>query len=250
MTSLLAGAAHLPAALVSALPTGPLHALGPDWLNADHLIASFGSYALIGVVIVVFIETGLLFPLLPGDSLLFTAGALVAQKTLDFPLWLLCLLIFLAAFAGDQNAYWIGRKLGPRVFNRPDSRIFKREHIDETYRYFEKYGPMTVVVARFVPFVRTYASVAAGVGRMRYATFVAFDLMGALLWGVGVTMLGYALGNVPFVKDNIEYLLVVVVGLSVIPIALGWLRSRLTKRRAAAAGPADAAVATEEKPVS
>jgi membrane-associated protein len=244
VTTLLAGAAHLSTTLSDGLSSGlaaiggRVPTLGPDWLNADHLIASFGSYALIGVVVVVFVETGLLFPLLPGDSLLFTAGALVAQKTLDFPLWLLCLLIFLAAFAGDQNAYWIGRKLGPRVFSRPDSRIFKREHIDETYRYFEKYGPMTVVVARFVPFVRTYASVAAGVGRMRYATFVAFDLMGALLWGVGVTMLGYALGNVPFVKENIEYLLVVVVGLSVVPIALGWLRSRLAKRRAGAGTPA------------
>jgi membrane-associated protein len=217
------------ALLTTVLPFTPAATLGPDWLNAQSLIERFGAYALIGVIIVVFIETGLLFPFLPGDSLLFTAGALVAQEQLHFPLWLLCLLVFLAAFAGDQNAYWIGRKLGPKVFNRPDSRFFKREHIDETYRYFDRYGAGTVIVARFVPFVRTYASVAAGVGRMRYPKFVAFDLVGALAWGVGVTMLGFALGNIEFVKTNIELLLAGIVVLSVIPPALAWWRSRRSR---------------------
>ena len=183
--------------------SGHLATLGPSFLNPDHLIESFGAYALIGVVIVVFIETGLLFPLLPGDSLLFTAGALVAQDRLHFPLWLLCLLLFLAAFGGDQSAYWIGRRLGPRVFDRPDSRIFKRRHIDETNAYFERYGGRTIIVARFIPFVRTYAPVAAGVGRMSYRHYVSFDLVGALLWGVGVTLLGYALGNIPFIKAKV-----------------------------------------------
>ncbi len=209
---------------------GPVHALGPEWLDAENLIASFGSYALIGVVIVVFIETGLLFPLLPGDSLLFTAGMLVAQDQIGVPLWVLCLALFLAAFLGDQNAYWIGRKLGPKVFARPDSRFFKQQHIDQTYAYFDKYGGRTIIVARFVPFVRTYAPVAAGVGRMKYRTYASYDVVGALLWGVGVTILGYLLGNITFIKDNIELIAIGIVGVSVIPIVLELLRQRSKAR--------------------
>ncbi|GEA84358.1 MAG: VTT domain-containing protein [Cellulomonas sp.] len=206
--------------------SGPLHALGPDFLNAEHLIESFGTFALLGIIVVVFIETGLLFPLLPGDSLLFTAGALVAQDILNFPLWLLCLLIFLAAFLGDQTAFLIGRKLGPKVFNKPDSRFFKQSYIDQTYAYFDKYGGRTIIVARFVPIVRTYAPVAAGVGNMRYRHFVSYNVVGALLWGVGVTLLGFALGNVSFVKENIEALLVVIVLISVVPMAIEVWRAR------------------------
>lgn len=224
-------------ALAAILPAiGPQPALGPDWLNAEHLIDSFGSYALIGIIIVVFIETGLLFPFLPGDSLLFTAGMLVAQQTLDFPIWLLCLLLFLAAFAGDQSAYLIGRTVGPKLFNRPDSRVFKKKYIDQTYGYFDRYGGRTIIVARFVPFVRTYAPVAAGVGKMSYRHFVSFNVVGALLWGVGVTLLGYALGNIAFIRDNIEALLVVIVLISVLPVAFEVLRARRKAAREAAAG--------------
>lgn len=219
-------------ALAAMLPTvGPQPALLPDWLDAENLISSFGSYALIGIIIVVFIETGLLFPFLPGDSLLFTAGMLVAQQELDFPLWLLCTLLFLAAFLGDQTAYLIGRTAGPRLFRRPDSKIFKQQYIDQTYRYFDKYGGRTIIVARFVPIVRTYAPVAAGVGKMGYKHFVSFNVIGALLWGVGVTLLGYVLGNVTFVKDNIEVLLVLIVLISVIPIGVEVLRARRETQR-------------------
>lgn len=227
-------------ALAATLPSsGAMASSALGFLNADHLISSFGTYALIGVAIIVFIETGLLFPLLPGDSLLFTAGALVAQDQLHFPLWALCLLLFLAAFGGDQCAYWIGRTLGPKVFDRPDSRIFKRSHIDETNAYFERYGGRTIIVARFIPFVRTYAPVAAGVGKMPYRHYVSFDLVGALLWGVGVTMLGFALGNVAFIKANIEILLVGVVIVSVAPIGLRLLRGYLAQRRRPAKQAAD-----------
>lgn len=217
---------------------GPQPALGPDWLNADHLIQSFGTYALIGIVVVVFIETGLLFPLLPGDSLLFTAGALVAQQQLDFPLWLLCLLIFVTAFAGDQLAYLIGAKGGRKLFSRPDSRIFKQKYIDETYKYFDKYGGRTIIIARFVPIVRTYAPVAAGVGKMSYKHFVSFNVLGALFWGVGVTLLGYALGNITFVKDNIEALIVLIVLVSVVPMGIEILRARRDAKREGAAASA------------
>ncbi len=209
---------------------GPVPMLGPDWMNAETLIESFGAYALIGVVLVVFIETGLLFPFLPGDSLLFTAGMLVAQDHMDVPLWLLCSVLFLAAFLGDQTAFMIGRKAGPKIFNRPDSRFFKQQYIDQTYAYFDKYGGRTIIVARFVPFVRTYAPVAAGVGRMNYRHFVSFNVIGGLLWAVGVTVLGYLLGNVTFIKENIELILVAIVGVSVIPIAIEILRQRSKAR--------------------
>lgn len=212
--------------MISALP-----ALGPGFLDPDTLIASFGPYALGGVVLVVFIETGLLFPFLPGDSLLFTAGMLTAQEQITVPIWLLCTMLFLAAFVGDQLAYLIGSRMGPRIFNRPDSRFFKQSYIDMTNAYFEKYGGRTIIVARFVPFVRTYAPVAAGVGKMSYKHFVSFNVIGALLWAVGVTLLGYALGNVTFIKENIEALLVAIVLVSVIPIAVEMWRARRDRIR-------------------
>lgn len=220
------------AALVSLVPAlGAQPALLPDWLDAEHLISSFGSYALVGIVLVVFVETGLLFPLLPGDSLLFTAGALVAQDALDFPLWLLCVLLFLAAFLGDQVAYLIGSKVGPRLFARPDSKVFKQKYIDQTYAYFDRYGGRTVILARFVPIVRTYAPVAAGVGGMRYRTFVSYNVIGAFVWGVGITVLGFALGTISFVRENIEALAVLIVLISVVPVAVELWRGRRAARR-------------------
>lgn len=214
----------------TALAAASMPALGPDFLDPDHLIASFGTAALLGIAVVIFIETGLLFPILPGDSLLFTAGALVAQGTLDINIAWLCVILFAAAFLGDQTGFLIGRKAGPRIFNKPDSRFFKKRYVDQTYAYFDRYGGRTIIVARFVPIVRTYAPVAAGVGNMRYRHFVTFNAIGALLWAVGVTLLGFALGNITFVKDNIELLLVGVVLISVIPIGVelgkGWLRGR------------------------
>lgn len=218
--------------LLTSLPLA-VPMIGPSWLDAENLIASFGDYALVGICVVVFIETGLLFPFLPGDSLLFTAGLLVAQGTLRTPLWLLCLMVFAAAFLGDQVAYVIGRKAGPKVFNRPDSRFFKKAYIDQTYAYFDRYGGRTIIVARFVPFVRTYAPVAAGVGRMHYGHFVKYNVVGALLWGVGVTVLGYFLGQITFVRDNIEPILILIVAISLIPVVLELLRAR----QAGKAGP-------------
>ena len=207
---------------------GPVAALGPDFLDPQHLIDSFGTWALIGILAIIFIEVGLLFPILPGDSLLFTAGALVAQEDLNVNISIgaLILLLIVTAYAGTQTGYLIGRTLGPKVFNKPDSRFFKQRYIDQTYAYFDKYGGRTIIVARFVPFVRTYAPVAAGVGRMHYRHFVSYNVVGAFAWGVGVTLLGYALGTIPFVKNNIEYLLVVLVLLSVLPIAIEAWRHR------------------------
>jgi membrane-associated protein len=219
---------------LAALPAAaPLHAGLTDILNAQHWIDRFGGLALLGILAIVFIETGLLFPLLPGDSLLFTAGALVASHELhtNINIWVLSLLTFLAAFAGTQCGYLIGRTAGPKVFAKPDSRFFKQKYIDHTYSYFDRYGGRTIIVAQFIPFVRTYAPVAAGVGRMKWRHFVPYNFVGALLWGAGVTWLGYALGKVAFVRNNIEGLLLLVVLVSVVPMGIEALRRWRRARR-------------------
>ncbi|MEV8422056.1 DedA family protein [Streptomyces niveus] len=206
-------------------------ALGPQWLDPGHLISTFG---LIGVLLVVFAESGLLIGFfLPGDSLLFTTGLLVAGHTyLTQPLWLICLLIVLAAVLGDQTGYLIGRKAGPALFRRPDSRLFKQENVEKANAFFERYGPRSIVLARFVPIVRTFTPVIAGVGAMRYRTFVVFNVIGGTLWGVGVTVLGYFLGQIDFVKTNIELILIAIVVVSLLPIAFEYARARRGTRRA------------------
>lgn len=206
-------------------------ALGPSWLDPDTMIRAFGALAVLGVCAVVFAETGLLIGFfLPGDSLLFTTGLLVATGVIKTPILVVALLVGLAAFVGDQVGFMIGRKAGPRVFSRNESRFFKQEYVDKTYAYFERYGGRTIVLARFIPIVRTFAPVVAGVGQMRYRTFVAFNVFGAVLWGVGVTLLGYWLGQIAFVREHIEAILVGIVLVSVVPIGIELLRARSRSR--------------------
>lgn len=203
-------------------PTLPL-ALGPKWIDPDFLIETFG---MLGILAVVFVESGLLVGfMLPGDSLLFTAGLLSAAGTLP-DLWILLVTIPLAAIAGDQVGYAIGRKAGPAVFRRPDSRFFRAEHVERSREFFERYGARTIVIARFVPIVRTLAPVMAGVSRMNYRTFVTYNVIGGIGWGIGVTLLGYFLGQVEFVHANIEPIILGIVALSVAPIAFELLRAR------------------------
>lgn len=227
--------------LATALPdlaaaSGDVVALGPDWLNAESLIERFGDAALIGIVAIIFIETGLLFPFLPGDSLLFTAGALVAQGELSINLPLLLVLLFAAAFLGDQLAYFIGRRFGVKLFKNPDAKILKPQYIQQAHDYFEKYGGRTIVLARFVPIVRTYAPVAAGMSKMNYRHFVSYNVVGALVWAVGITLLGYGLGSLTFVKENIEAMLVGIVIISVLPMVWEiWRARREAKTNPAAA---------------
>ncbi|MCM0678029.1 VTT domain-containing protein [Micromonospora phytophila] len=210
-------------------PTTTL-ALGPSWLDPEVLISTFG---LLGILVIVFAESGLLIGFfLPGDSLLFTAGLLTADgKYVTYPLWLVCLLITVAAIAGDQVGYAFGRKVGPALFRRPNSRLFKQENVLKAHDFFEKYGARSIVLARFVPIVRTFTPIVAGVSRMNYRTFVVYNVIGGVLWGTGVTVLGYFLGQIPFVKANIEVILLGIVGLSVIPIAVELLRARLAAKR-------------------
>ncbi|MEU2154522.1 VTT domain-containing protein [Streptomyces sp. NPDC019396] len=212
-------------------------ALGPSWLDPDYLITTFG---LIGVLVIVFAESGLLIGFfLPGDSLLFTTGLLVTTGKIDLPLWAVCTMIVFAAILGDQVGYLFGRKVGPALFRRPDSKLFKQENVEKAHEFFEKYGPKSLVLARFVPIVRTFTPIIAGVSRMNYRSFITFNIIGGVLWGAGVTLLGAALGKVEFVHKNIEMILIAIVLLSVVPIAIEFLRARSKgKKQAAAARPA------------
>ncbi|MEQ4300740.1 VTT domain-containing protein [Plantactinospora sp. B6F1] len=205
-------------------------ALGPDWLDPEWLISTFG---LLGILAIVFAESGLLIGFfLPGDSLLFTAGLLTADgQYITYPLWLVCLLITIAAIAGDQVGYAFGKKVGPALFRRPNSRLFKQENLLKAHDFFEKYGARSVVLARFVPIVRTFTPIVAGVSGMRYRTFVVYNVVGGVLWGTGVTVLGFFLGQIPFVKANIEFILIAIVFVSVIPIIIELLRARMAARR-------------------
>ena len=191
-------------------------ALGPSWLDPESLIEKF---SLIGLLVIVFMESGMMVGFfLPGDSLLFTAGLLSATTDILPDLWVLIILIPIAAIAGDQTGYWIGRKFGPPLFNRPDSRLFKREYVDQTAAFFEKHGPRAIVLARFVPIVRAFVPVMAGTSHMRYRTFLVYDIIGGILWGVGVTTLGYFLGQIAFIEKYVEFILLGIVGISVIPV--------------------------------
>jgi membrane-associated protein len=192
----------------------------------------FASAVLPGILVIVFIETGLLFPLLPGDSLLFTGGLLAAAPNPPVNIWVLVASVATVAVLGDQCAYFIGRRIGPALFDKEDSRFFKKRYVTESHAFFERHGPKTIILARFVPIVRTFTPVLAGVSYMRYPVFLGFDIVGGVLWGAGVTLLGYFLGNVPFVKAHLELMILLIVFLSVLP-GLITVGRNLLKRRGA-----------------
>ncbi|MFF7281581.1 DedA family protein [Streptomyces griseorubiginosus] len=210
-------------------------ALGPEWISPDYLIETF---SLPGILLIVFAESGL-FAFLPGDSLLFTAGLFVAEGNfISQPLWLVCTLIVAAAVLGDQVGYMIGKFFGPRLFSRPNSKLFKQENLDKAHEFMEKFGPKAIVLARFVPIVRTFAPIVAGAGRMKYRTFLTYNIIGGVAWGTGVTLAGYWLGQIDVIKKNVEAILVLIVLVSVVPIIIEYLRERGKKKRAAAQAPA------------
>lgn len=190
----------------------------------------FASAVLPGILIIVFIETGLLFPLLPGDSLLFTGGLLAAAPHPPVSIWVLLVCVPLVAVLGDQCAYFIGRRIGPALFDKEDSRLFKKRYVSESHAFFERHGAKTIIMARFVPIVRTFTPVLAGVSYMRYPVFLAFDIVGGVLWGAGVTLLGYFLGNVAFVKAHLELMILLIVFLSVLPGLIAVGRNLLRRR--------------------
>lgn len=190
-----------------------------------------GPFSVLLVMAIVFAETGLLAGFfLPGDSLLFTAGVLVAAGIVHVPLAVMALAVVVAAFAGDQVGYLIGRTTGPKIFTRPDSRVFSQRHAERARTFFDAHGSKSVVLARFVPVVRTFTPVVAGVGAMPYRRFVAFNAVGALIWGAGVLAAGYLLGGVPFVAAHVELLSLGIVALSVLPASLSLLAARARRR--------------------
>ena len=192
---------------------------------------------LVGLCLIIFAECGLLIGFfLPGDSLLFTAGLFVANGIIGAPIWLVCLLLTVCAVAGNVVGYFIGFTVGPALFNRPDSRLFKCEYVDKTHAFFEKYGPRAIVLGRFVPIVRTFITAIAGVGRMDPRVYFTYSVIGGVAWATGVTLLGFWLGRITFVKENVEMILIGIVILSVLPIAIEVVKARRQSRRTADTG--------------
>lgn len=229
----------------------PLHTIGsvahalpmltpmllPSWFNPDYLINHvFGPYALWGVAFIVFAECGL-FAILPGDSLLFTVGLFVALGTIHHPMWFVCLVLTLAAVAGNVCGYWLGRLIGPPLF-KPRSgllgRIFRRSYVEKTELFFERYGNRALILARFVPLIRTFVTLVAGVGRMDFRRFITYTAIGGIAWACGVTLAGYYLGTIRLIHDNIEVVLILIVIVSLIPMAVEFLLARRRARQESA----------------
>jgi membrane-associated protein len=193
----------------------------------DHLafiVTQYGALSYIVLFLIIFAETGFVVtPFLPGDSLLFAAGAIAATSSLNiFGLWLL---LFMAAFLGDTVNYWIGHFIGPKVFER-ENRFLKKEHLIKAQVFYDKHGGAAIVLARFVPIVRTFAPFVAGVARMTYPHFIMYNIIGGLIWVSLFTFAGYFFGNLPFVQHNFHYVVVVIVFLSLIPIIFEWYKAK------------------------
>jgi membrane-associated protein len=205
-------------------------------MSPEKLIETFGT---IGLFVIIFAESGLLIGFfLPGDSLLFTAGLLASQGKFGLNLPVLLIGCFIAAVAGDQVGYMFGQKAGPALFRRENSRIFKQQYVHRANEFFERHGKKTIVIARFVPIVRTFAPILAGVGAMRYRSFVMFNVIGALLWAVGVTTAGYVLGDtIPDIDKYLLPIIGVIILLSVLPPAIEILRHRRRAKVEAAVDP-------------
>ena len=191
------------------------------FLNPEFLLETFGTLFFAVSCFIIFAETGLLFGFfLPGDSLLFALGVFIATGQIDVPLWLAVTLLAISAFAGDQTGYWIGRKLGAAVFNKPKSRLFNPKNVELAHAFFEKYGSRAVVLAHFVPIMRTFVPVSAGVAKLSWRKYTIYNLVGISFWAVGVTLLGATFGQIPWVQENVEIVLISFVVISFIPIAL------------------------------
>jgi len=192
------------------------------------MIQNFGSWSYLLLFMIVFAETGLVVtPFLPGDSLLFASGALASNGSFDF--WRLFIVLTAAAVIGDSVNYAIGKAIGHRVFEEGHSRIFKKEYLDRTHRFYEKYGGKTIILARFVPIVRTFAPFVAGVGRMNYGYFFLYNVTGALLWVSVFVGGGFYFGNVPIVKEHFSIVIFAIVVISILPAAVEVWRHRRTK---------------------
>ncbi len=189
------------------------------------LVGEYQGWAYGILFLIIFCETGLIVtPFLPGDSLLFALGALAASGALNAVL--LCVILMCAAIIGDNLNYWIGRSVGAKLFTREDSKLFNKQYLERTEKFYDRYGAKTVVIARFVPIVRTFAPFVAGFGRMPYPKFLAFSIAGGMLWICGLISLGYFFGNLPFVKRNFGLVIIAIIIISVLPAVIEVLRAR------------------------
>ncbi|WP_460394536.1 DedA family protein [Actinophytocola sediminis] len=219
----------------------------PSWLDPETILRGLGPFLLPGLCLIIFAECGLLIGFfLPGDSLLFTAGMFAATGVIDAELWLVCVLLTVCAFVGNVCGYWIGVKAGPAMFRKENSKLFKREYVDKTHEFFERYGARAIILARFVPIVRTFITAIAGVGRMDPKKYFVYSAIGGVLWATGVTLLGALLGQVPFIRDNIDLMLVLIVVLSIAPIVFEVVKARREKKRLTQAAVETAAETTTE----
>ncbi len=193
--------------------------------HLDQLVLQYQGWTYAILFLIIFCETGLVVtPFLPGDSLLFALGALSATGSLN-PI-ILCVLLMCAAIFGDNLNYWIGRTIGAKLFTSNDSKLFNKSYLERTEKFYDRYGTKTVVIARFVPIVRTFAPFVAGFGRMNYAKFLTYSVIGGVLWIVGLVSLGYFFGNLPFVKKNFGLVIIAIIFISVLPAVIEAIKAR------------------------
>jgi len=208
-------------------------------------ITDLGSWAVLGIVLIIFAECGILLGFfLPGDTLLFISGLFIASGAIDTPLWLFILIVSIAAFVGNMVGYGIGYKVGPAVFNRPDAKFLKHEYIEKSEAFFARYGKITVVLARFVPVVRTVATVMAGASRMNLKIYTLYSAIGGVLWITSVTIAGYYLGQIQFIADNLDFIVLGAVVIVICATALPAIAHTVHSRRQAKAGTVDPTVQT------
>jgi membrane-associated protein len=210
--------------------------LGLDWMDPEWLLDQFGSEMFWVSVVIVFVECGLLFPILPGDSLLFSVGLFIHRAEAGEPginvhIVTACVILSAAAFLGNVVGYEIGRAIGEPLRHR-DGRFLKKRYFDQTHAFFEKYGARALVLGRFVPIVRTFITLVAGVGEMDRRHFLTWSFVGAVLWATGITLLGYFLGGVELLQHNIEAAVLLIVFVSVLPMAFEWWRHRRARTAA------------------
>jgi membrane-associated protein len=192
------------------------------------LVTQYGAWTYAILFLIIFCETGLVvMPFLPGDSLIFAVGTLAAKGVLD--LFWVSILMIIAAIIGDTINYWIGYKIGPKVFSSQDSRLLNRRHLDRTHQFYEKYGGKTIIIARFMPIIRTFAPFVAGIGRMNYSRFLLYNVVGGVLWIVLFMLAGYLFGNIPIVKRNFTLVIFGIIVVSILPGVIEYLRAVRTK---------------------
>ncbi|HOV92310.1 MAG TPA: DedA family protein [Candidatus Kapabacteria bacterium] len=195
--------------------------------HLEEIIANYGTITYIILFILIFIETGLVItPFLPGDSLLFAAGAMAAIGSLN--IWAIIIFLIIAAFLGDTSNFWIGHFFGEKILSHPKSPV-KKKHIDKTHTFFTKYGNETIIIARFVPIVRTFAPFLAGIGNMHYGKFITYNIVGGVLWVLIATLAGYFFGNIPIVKDNFSLVIFAIIFISILPMVYEALKHKLSK---------------------